>query len=437
MRSLPLFAALAALSACSVPGTQAPAAGELAIFSARPHPALHVAAANSERQQVLNGASAAAPKPPGANAQDNNVAVRVSGKDGADDALTLQWSNAWYASMRFEGAPQDLRPYIPSGVLAFDLNVKDLSKGGLAIKVGCGKDCERQVPYMLPARAMEGQGWRRVVLSMSCFVHEGDDFSAVTQPFALQAGGAGEVSVANVGFQASGTPNASCPDYKTVSVTPDMLNESWSLDWWRPRHEKKLEEARALKAAGKNSEVVFIGDSITQGWEKEGAPVWSRHYQKYNALNLGFGGDRTENVLWRLLHGEVDGLDPKVAVLMFGTNNTGHRYEDPALIAAGIKRNIDELQRRLPNTKILLLAIFPRDATADGPARRNNERVNAILPSFADQRKVHFVNLNAAFVGADGVLSKDIMPDLLHPNEKGYELWAKAMEPELQKLLKP
>lgn len=440
MRGLPIFAALAtltALSACAVKGTSGPAPGELAIYSGRPHPALRVAVADSERQQVLNGTSAVVPKSQGASGQDNSIGVRLSGKDGADDALTLQWSNNWYAALRFEGAPQDLRPYVPAGVVAFDLNVKDLAKGGLAFKVGCGKDCGREVPYVLPGRAMAGQGWRRVVLSMSCFAHDGDDFSAVTQPFALQAGGAGEVSVANVSFRMTGTPNASCPDYKTVSVTPDMLNESWSIDWWRPRHEKKLEEARALKAAGKNSDVIFIGDSITQGWEKEGAPVWSRHYQKYNALNLGFGGDRTENVLWRLQHGEVDGLNPKVAVLMFGTNNTGHRHEDPKFIAAGIKRNIEELQRRLPNTKILLLAIFPRDAKPDSHLRRNNEGVNAILPGLADNRKVHFVNINGAFVGADGALSKDIMPDLLHLNEKGYELWAKAMEPELQKLLKP
>jgi hypothetical protein len=140
-------------------------------------------------------------------------------------------------------------------------------------------------------------------------------------------------------------------------------------------------------------------------------------------------------VLWRLQHGEVDGLAPKVAVLMFGTNNTGHRQEDPKTTAAGIKRNIEELQKRLPDTKILLLAIFPRGEKPDDKLRQINEKINAIIAGFADNQKVFFANLNQAFLQPDGTLSRDIMPDLLHPNEKGYEIWAKAMAPELAKLL--
>jgi beta-glucosidase len=136
-----------------------------------------------------------------------------------------------------------------------------------------------------------------------------------------------------------------------------------------------------------------------------------------------------------LQHGAVDGLDPKVAVLMFGTNNTGHRQEDPKTTAIGIKRNIDELRQRLPNTKILLLAIFPRGEKPDDKLRVINEQVNAIIAGFADQQKIFFANINQAFLEQDGTLSKDIMPDLLHPNEKGYEIWAKAMAPELNKLL--
>ena len=220
------------------------------------------------------------------------------------------------------------------------------------------------------------------------------------------------------------------PDYRTVSVTPDTLNESWAVDWWLPRHQAKL--ADPVRAG---SQVVFIGDSITEGWEKSGASVWQRHYQQYQALNLGFGGDRTENILWRLVHGEVDGIHPKVAVLMMGTNNTGHREEDPRTTAAGIKRDIDELQKRLPDTRILLLAIFPRDEKPDSRLRGINERVNAIIAGFADNKKIYFLDINKEFLDGEGVLSRDIMPDLLHPNEKGYEIWAKAMDPALHALL--
>lgn len=436
MRLVLISSMLLALSACTALQKQAVDSNDLLIYSARPLDSWHITVADSEAEQRLSGSSAVVPKPERPKAPGSKVSVTKSAKDASDDALTLQWKDTWYASLRVDGGkPLDLRPYIPEGALALDLNVKELAQGGLFFKIRCGENCERKVPYMLPARAMAGKGWQHLVFSMRCFVREGDDFSAVTQPFAIDGGGAGEVAVANVRFLQKGTPNAHCPDYKTVSVTPDMLNESWSISWWLPRHQNKLDEIKHMKANGIRSEVVFIGDSITQGWEKAGANVWDRYYKKHNALALGFGGDRTENVLWRLQHGEVDGIDPKVAVLMFGTNNTGHRHEDPAITAQGIRRNIQELQQRLPNTKILLLAIFPRDEKADGQLRQINERANAIISGFSDNEKIFFLNINNAFLDADGVLSKDIMPDLLHPNEKGYEIWAQAMEPELRRLL--
>jgi len=185
----------------------------------------------------------------------------------------------------------------------------------------------------------------------------------------------------------------------------------------------------------RSPQLVFIGDSITQGWEKEGAPVWQTHYAKFDALDLGFGGDRTENVLWRLQNGAVDGLDPKVAVLMIGTNNTGLRGDFPASTVAGIRRNLDELRQRLPRTRILLVAIFPRDATPESALRRTNEAINAQLPALADGNRVVFLDVNRAFLTPDGTLSKTIMPDLLHPNEAGYAIWAKAMQPELDRLM--
>jgi len=197
---------------------------------------------------------------------------------------------------------------------------------------------------------------------MSCFVREGADFSRVRLPFALEGAGSGRVSVANVRITREAKAGLPCPDYRTESFTPAKQTESFSNDWWLQLHEQKLLEKNRLVAAGTPPDVVFIGDSITQGWENEGRAVWQRHFARH-ALALGFGGDRTENVLWRLEQGEVDGISPKVVVLMIGTNNAGLR--GPESTAAGVKHLLDQIRQRLPSTKVLLLAIFPRGEKPD------------------------------------------------------------------------
>jgi len=385
-------------------------------------------------QQVLEGTQAQVAKVAGSSAPNANVSVVKTDKNTTGDALTFAWKDSWRAALNFEATtPIDLTDYMTTGVVEFDLNVIELAKGGLAFKSKCvGAACERKVPYLLEGRNLIGKGWQHLSVPLQCFQREGDNFSAVKFPFLLEAGGEGKVAIANVNFAKTGTANVSCPDYKTLSVTPDLLNEWWSINWWLPRHLQKLEEIKTKK----NAQVIFIGDSITQGWEKDGFNVWNHNYAKYNAVALGFGGDRTENILWRIQHGEVEGLNPKLAVLMLGTNNTGQRQEGPESTAAGIKRNLEELQKRLPNTKILLLAVFPRDEKPDGEFRQLNNRVNAIISGFADNKKIFFLDINHAFLDADGTLPKTIMPDLLHPNEQGYEIWAKAMEPTLKSLLK-
>lgn len=406
----------------------------LALYSGQPNSNIRVVIESPAAQQVLETNSAKVAKVADSSAPNADVIVTKTDKLASGDALTFEWKNSWRAALNFESnAPLDLSSYLNTGVVDFDLNVIELAKGGLAFKAKCaGNNCERKVPYLLEARELIGKGWQHFSVPLKCFVQEGDNFSATRLPFALETGGDGKVAIANVNIQKTGTANITCPDYKTVAVTPSKLDEWWSISWWTDRHLQKLEEIKTHKDA----QVIFIGDSITQGWEKDGFNVWNHNYAKYNAVALGFGGDRTENILWRLQHGEVDGLNPKVAVLMFGTNNTGHRQEKPELTAAGIKRDIQELQQRLPNTKILLLAIFPRDEKPDGDARQINNGVNAIISTFADNKKVFFLDIGKSFLDANGNLPKDIMPDLLHPNEKGYEIWAKAMEPTLLKLLK-
>lgn len=411
-------------------------AQDLVILPAPPE-AWRITVGHWEAQAELTGEGVVAPAPQAEYARNSRAAASAHVGAGRRDALTFDWRDLWESRLRIESlSPLDLRPHA-GGTLEFDLQVAELDKGGLSVKLGCGNGCERAVNLIDPARGWAGKGWQHVALSMSCFAREGADFSAVTLPFSLQGTGSGRVSVANVRIGRSAKPGLACPDYRTESVTPAMLNESWAIDWWLPRHAQKLEEKRQLIAAGTPPQVVFIGDSITQGWEKEGRPVWERHFASLPGLALGFGGDRTENVLWRLQHGEIDGLAPRAVVLMIGTNNTGHRAENPETTAAGIKRLLDEIRQRLPQAQVLLLAVFPRGEKPDDVLRGINRRVNQLIAGFADGRRVHFLDIGPALLQPDGTLGKDVMPDLLHPNERGYEIWQRAMAPTLQRLLGP
>lgn len=435
MKKLHKLAVLGLITA-SIVTTISPAHADqtsnIALYQARPLPSWNIFIENYEQQQVLSGASAVLPK--------GDVKAHATDKDAKKDALTFTWKDTWRAGMTLEsGEPLDLTSHIKTGVLALDLNIIELAKGGVSFKMECQKeDCDRVVPFTMAARELLGKGWQKVYVPLNCFAREQDSFSATTMPFALEVGGAGEVAVANMELLIQTPKDASlhtCPDYKTVSVTPGMLNEWWSIDWWLPRHEQKLADAKAIKEKGGKIDLLFIGDSITQGWEKEGAGTWKKYYSKRNAFNIGFGGDRTENVLWRLQHGAVENVSPKLAVVMIGTNNTGHRHENPTTTSAGIKNVLQELQQRLPQSKILLLAVFPRDEKPDGQLRQINNGVNSVIKDYADNKKIFFADINSTFLTKEGVLPKEIMPDLLHFNEQGYALWAKALEPHLHRLL--
>jgi beta-glucosidase len=429
-------AALAALSACASTTSVNTAADELMLYAGRPLASLRVQVADVESQQDFTGSAVSVPRKAKPMVPDSEVDARPSTKDGANDALTLHWKSAWSASLRLVAAQaMDLRPYLPDGTLEFDLDAVDMAHSGLTFAMGCGADCGHKLRYVMPSRALQGKGWQHLSFPLRCFERDGNDFSAVTQPFAVDSSGSGEVAVANVKIVRHGKPNASCVDYRSESVTATPLAEVWSLDWWMPRHEQKLQQVRQLVAAGRGPKLVFIGDSITHGWEDGGKRVWEQHFAKYDAVDLGFSGDRTENVLWRLQHGELDGIKPKAVVMMIGTNNTGDRQEDPRTTAAGIKRLVDEIRGRLPDTKILMLAVFPRDEQPTSRLRQLNDRVNGLISGYADGRQVFFLNINESLANPDGTLSRDVMPDLLHLSEKGYGLWAKSIEPTLQKLL--
>lgn len=213
------------------------------------------------------------------------------------------------------------------------------------------------------------------------------------------------------------------------STTP---TERFSEGWWKTRWEAKL----AATKEAKDTQLVFLGDSITQGWEGGGKKTWEEHFAKYKPLNLGFSGDRTEHLLWRLKTDEANlkELKPKVAVILIGTNNTGHEQRPAADTANGIKAVLDELHTIWPQTKLLVLSVFPRGENADDKLRKLNDEINVLVSKFADNKTVFVQDISSSFLAADGTLPKDIMPDKLHLSGQGYELWAKAIDPKLKEL---
>jgi lysophospholipase L1-like esterase len=183
-----------------------------------------------------------------------------------------------------------------------------------------------------------------------------------------------------------------------------------------------------------DTQLLMIGDSITQGWEGAGKEVWAKYYTPRKAVNLGIGGDRTQHVLWRLQNAPLDKVKPKAAVVMIGTNNSNGDDNTPGEIVQGVTAIVSELRKRLPNTKILLLAIFPRGENFN-PQRGKITQVNQVLQKLDDGRNVFFLDIGHRFLNADGVLPKDVMPDFLHLNAKSYQTWAEAIEPKLKELI--
>ncbi len=211
----------------------------------------------------------------------------------------------------------------------------------------------------------------------------------------------------------------------SVIPTQRMVEE-----WWRARWQQKLKETRA----GRDCPLIFLGDSITQGWEENGKAVWEKHFAPVQALNLGFSGDRTEHLLWRIKYGGLDALHPRAAIMLIGTNNTGHLQRPAEETAAGIRAVIGEFQKQLPRTPLVLLAIFPRGEHPDDPLRRRNDEINDRIRLLADGARVIWMDLCEGFLRPDKTLSREIMPDYLHLSPAGYELWSRGLEPLWKRL---
>jgi lysophospholipase L1-like esterase len=195
---------------------------------------------------------------------------------------------------------------------------------------------------------------------------------------------------------------------------------------------------RAKDAPG-DYDLEFIGDSITQGWEGAGKNVWAELGAKYKVINFGVSGDRTEHVLWRFSQGQLDGIKAKVAIVMIGTNNSNKNkdgtdtYTDNDILE-GVTAIVNEIRRRQPDTKVMLLGIFPRGKAFNAQRGRLLE-INQALAKLDDGKSVFYLDFGSQLIEKDGSISKNIMPDALHPNEAGYRIWAAAMQPKLNELL--
>lgn len=218
------------------------------------------------------------------------------------------------------------------------------------------------------------------------------------------------------------------PAHAAVKPVPREAN-------WMKRHEKFAEMAKKG-----DIDVLFLGDSITDAWGGEGhgsnsagKPIFAKEFKPLKAANFGIGGDRTQHVLWRLQNGELDGIHPKVIMLMIGTNNS--RDNTAKEIADGNAAIVHEIHKRSPHTKILLLAVFPRGQKPN-PQRDKIKQVNNIISKLDDGGKtVKYLDIGGHFVQDDGSISKDIMPDYLHLSEKGYQMWADAVKGPIHELL--
>jgi len=211
-------------------------------------------------------------------------------------------------------------------------------------------------------------------------------------------------------------------------------NRDWKNYDWATRHRAIVDRNQQVKP-----DILLLGDSITHFWGGEpsdararGPVSYQKYFGAYKVTNIGYGWDRTENVLWRLRHGEVDGIRPRVVMVMIGTNNMNINTTEE--IAAGVTAICEELHLRLPQSKILLIGIFPRGAKADA-GRDRIAAVNMELVKLHGTRNVTYMDIGKVFLEADGSITPAIMNDYLHPTEAGYERWGEAIAPTLKGLL--
>jgi lysophospholipase L1-like esterase len=213
-----------------------------------------------------------------------------------------------------------------------------------------------------------------------------------------------------------------------TNPTPRTKEFSWmSVDTWN----KMYAEDIAVADQG-GVDLLFVGDSITAGWNWD---IWQKNFAQYHPANFGIGGDHTGNLLWRLKYGHAEKLKPKAVVLLIGVNNFGHLNETPKQVAAGIKACVTLLRKIYPNAKILVNSVFPFEEQANSPKRAMVKEVNTLVAKLNDNKHVFVKDYGSIFLEPNGSISKEVMGDFLHPTAKGYQMWVDVMLPDIQKLM--
>jgi lysophospholipase L1-like esterase len=226
------------------------------------------------------------------------------------------------------------------------------------------------------------------------------------------------------------------PEPRPEAVTPSPRTDAG----WVQRNEAF--NARAKRGAEMGDiRVVFVGDSITEGWQGAGKKVWEEKFAPLGAVNFGIGGDRTQHVLWRVQNGNLEGLakpaagkSPELLVLMIGTNNMA---SDPAAeIAHGVRAVVGAVRQKLPEARVLVLGIFPRGQSAMDRVRSKIADANRSIANIADGETVVFLDIGERFLEEDGSISPEVMPDFLHLSEKGYWIWGEAIEGKVKEMIR-
>ena len=223
---------------------------------------------------------------------------------------------------------------------------------------------------------------------------------------------------------ATATPKPTPPP-RTPSdpITPAMKDQQRHADFLFRKSEGKIG-------------LLFLGDSLTDFWPRRGESSWLK-FAPYQPADFGISGDRTEHLLWRIANGELDGISPKVTVLMIGTNNVGLPTNDSVeSAAAGVKKVVEAIREKLPKTKILLMGVLPRGATAVDPQRQKNAALNKAIAGLADGKQIRYLDISQNFLDADGNLPQETVPDGVHPNARGYDIWYAAIQPVLEELMR-
>lgn len=212
-------------------------------------------------------------------------------------------------------------------------------------------------------------------------------------------------------------------------ASPRTKEYPWmSVARWNQMHDAQ----DAIADAG-NIDLLFVGDSITEGWKDT---IWSKAFGAWKPANFGIGGDNTGNVLWRLRDGHAAKLHPKAVVLLIGVNNFNLCGDSPEQVFAGVRAVVAELRGLYPQARILVNGVFPYEQSAQSPKRTKVAELNRLIATLDDGKQVVFRNYGPRFLQPDGDISNEIMGDYLHLTPKGYQIWADAMAPDIGQLMK-